>query len=161
LMAKQKIHRLKWSDKCPPLTPLNRSLFTNLSKNLVSCLWRKIWCNQLSFNEWDLICMLIGVFVTNSGWISLSQMMLIMGENGTDIFWLYSRPDLFRGVQICLWPSLGIQRPIRYLYPNAQIVYLWCRYSIISYPAWLTLSIFESESEQKYENKYNICRIRP
>jgi hypothetical protein len=30
-----------------------------------------------------------------------------------------------------------------------------------SYPAWLTLSVFESESDQNYENKYGIGDIRP
>jgi hypothetical protein len=30
---------------------------------------------------------------------------------------------------------------------------------MVSYPAWLTLSVFKSESEQKYENKCNISDI--
>jgi len=28
-----------------------------------------------------------------------------------------------------------------------------------TYPAWLTLSLLESESDQKYENKYDIIDI--
>jgi hypothetical protein len=32
---------------------------------------------------------------------------------------------------------------------------------MLSYLAWLTQSVFESESGQKYENKCNISDIRP
>jgi hypothetical protein len=32
--------------------------------------------------------------------------------------------------------------------------------TIVSYPVWLTISVFEFESEQKYENKCNISHIR-
>jgi hypothetical protein len=32
---------------------------------------------------------------------------------------------------------------------------------ILSYPVWPTLSLFECESNQKYENKYDISDIRP
>jgi len=39
-------------------------------------------------------------------------------ENGTDIFRPYSRPNSFRGVQICPYPSPNIQHPIPYPYPN-------------------------------------------
>jgi hypothetical protein len=39
-------------------------------------------------------------------------------ENGTDIFRPYSRPNSFRRVQICPYPSLDIQHPIPYPYPN-------------------------------------------
>ena len=46
------------------------------------------------------------------------------GENGTDIFRPYSRPNPFRGVQICPYPSPDIEHPIPYPYPNNQIVYL-------------------------------------
>jgi hypothetical protein len=33
--------------------------------------------------------------------------------------------------------------------------------SIVSYPAFFILSVFESESGHKYENKYDISDIRP
>jgi hypothetical protein len=69
-----------------------------------------------------------------------------------DIFRLNSRPNPFRGVQICPHPNPDIQHPIPYPYPNTQITYLLCRYLIVSYPAWLTLSVFKSKSEQN-ENK--------
>ena len=39
-------------------------------------------------------------------------------ENGTDIFRPYSRPNSFRGVQICPYPSPNIQHPIPYPYSN-------------------------------------------
>ena len=39
-------------------------------------------------------------------------------ENGTDIFRPYSRPNSFRGVQICPYPSPNIQHLIPYPYPN-------------------------------------------
>ena len=81
-------------------------------------------------------------------------------ENGTDIFRSYLKPNPFRGVEICLYPSPDIQHLTPYPYPNSQIAYLWCRYPIISYPAWLTLSIFKFEFGQKYKNKYNIGDIR-
>ena len=45
-------------------------------------------------------------------------------ENGTDIFRPYSKPNPFRGVEICPYPSLDIQHPIPYPYPNTQIAYL-------------------------------------
>jgi hypothetical protein len=32
---------------------------------------------------------------------------------------------------------------------------------MVYYPAWLTQSVFESESKEKYENKCNISDIRP
>ena len=83
-----------------------------------------------------------------------------MGENSTDIFRPYSRPNPFRGDQICPYPSPGIQHPTPYPYPNTQIVYLRYRYLIVSYPTQLTLSVFESESGQKYKNKCNISDIR-
>jgi hypothetical protein len=38
------------------------------------------------------------------------------GENRTDIFWPYSRPNLFRGIQICPYPSSDIQHLILYPY---------------------------------------------
>jgi hypothetical protein len=47
-------------------------------------------------------------------------------ENGMDIFRLYSRPNPFRGVQICPYLSLEIQHPIPHLYSNTQI-YGWQR----------------------------------
>jgi hypothetical protein len=77
------------------------------------------------------------------------------------IFRPYSRPNLFRGLLICPYLNLNIKHPIPYLYPDTQIAYLWCRYPIVSYLAWLTLSVSESEYGQKYENKYNISDIRP
>jgi hypothetical protein len=83
----------------------------------------------------------------------------IRGENGTDIFRTYSRPNLFKGVQICSYPSPDIQHPILYPYSNTQIAYLWCRYPIVSYR--LTLFLFESEFGQKYENKCNLSDIGP
>ena len=55
-------------------------------------------------------------------------------ENGTDIFRPYSKPNPFRGVEICPYSSPDIQHPIPYPYPNTQSVYLWCRYPIVSYP---------------------------
>ena len=70
------------------------------------------------------------------------------------------RPNPFRGVQVSPYPSPDIQHLIPYPYPNTEIVFLWCRHPIVSYPTWLTLSVFESESDQKYENKYNISDIR-
>ena len=82
------------------------------------------------------------------------------GENGTYIFRPYSRPNSFRGVQIYPYLSSDIQHTIPYPYPNTEIAYLWCRYPIISYPAWLILSVFEYKSRLKYENKYNISDIR-
>ena len=39
-------------------------------------------------------------------------------ENGIDIFRSYSRPNLFRGAQICPYLSPNIQHPIPYLYSN-------------------------------------------
>ena len=42
-------------------------------------------------------------------------------ENGTDIFRSYSRPNPFRGVEICPYPSPDIQHPIPYPYPNTQL----------------------------------------
>ena len=45
-------------------------------------------------------------------------------ENGTDIFRPYSKPNPFRGVEICPYPSPDIQHPIPYPYPNTQIAYL-------------------------------------
>ena len=39
-------------------------------------------------------------------------------ENGTDIFRPYSRPNLFKGIQISPYPSLNIQHPIPYPYPS-------------------------------------------
>ena len=96
----------------------------------------------------------LGFFRTN-GYVHAPR-----GENGTDIFRPYSGPNPFRGVQICSYPSLDIQHPIPYPYPNNQITYLWCQYPIVSYPSWLTISVFESETGQKYENKYNISYIR-
>jgi len=64
--------------------------------------------------------------------------------------------NLFRGVYIRSYSSPDIQHPILYPYLNTQIVHLWHWYLIISYPAWFTLSVFEFESGQKYENK---CKI--
>ena len=78
-----------------------------------------------------------------------------------DIFRPYSRPNPFRGVQICPYPSPDSQHPIPYPYPNTKIAYLWCRHPFVSYPAWLILSVLESEFDQKYENKCNISDIRP
>ena len=49
---------------------------------------------------------------------------VVRDENGTDIFRSYSRPNSFRGVLIHPYPSLDIQHPIPYLYPNTQIAYL-------------------------------------
>ena len=93
--------------------------------------------------------------------MNLSAVYVICrGENGTDIFRPYSRSNPFRGVQICPYPSPDIQHPISYPYPNNQIAYLWCQYPIISYPSWLTISVFESEFGHKYENKCNINDIR-
>ena len=55
----------------------------------------------------------------------LSQCMDINSdENGTDIFRPYLRPNSFREVQICPYPSPDIQHPIPYPYPNTQIAYL-------------------------------------
>ena len=48
----------------------------------------------------------------------------IRDENGTDIFRPYLKPNLFRGVKICPYPSPDIQHPIPYPYPNTQIAYL-------------------------------------
>ena len=90
-----------------------------------------------------------------------SDLKTCTNENGTDIFRPYSKLNPFREVEICLYPSSNIQYPIPYPYSNTQIAYLWCRYSIVSYPAWLILSVFESESGRKYENKYNISDIHP
>ena len=45
-------------------------------------------------------------------------------ENGTDIFRPYSKPNPFKGVEICPYPSPDIQHPIPYPYPNTQIAYL-------------------------------------
>jgi hypothetical protein len=39
---------------------------------------------------------------------TLQVTTLIRDENGTDIFWPYSRPNPFRGVQIYLYPSPDI-----------------------------------------------------
>ena len=63
------------------------------------------------------------------------------GENSTDIFRPYSRPNSFRAVQICLYPSPNIQYPIPYPYLNTQITYLWCWYPIVSYPACMVDTI--------------------
>jgi len=79
---------------------------------------------------------------------SSTRCVMTRGENSKDIFRPYLIPTLFGGLKICP-------------YPNTQIAYLWCWYPIVSYPAWLTLSVFESESRQKYENKCNISDIRP
>jgi len=43
---------------------------------------------------------------------------LYSDENGTDIFRSYSRSNSFRGVQICLYPSLNLRHPIPYPYSN-------------------------------------------
>jgi hypothetical protein len=94
------------------------------------------------------------------GLCSVHISLLFRGENGTNIFRPYSRPNPFRGIQICPYPSPDIQYLIPYPYPNTQIVYLWCRCPILSYPTLLVLSVFESESGQKYENKCNISDIR-
>jgi len=57
-------------------------------------------------------------------YLVLSKMLKFPGlaggrdENGTDIFRPYLRPNSFRGVQICPYPSPNIQHPIPYLYPN-------------------------------------------
>ena len=53
------------------------------------------------------------------GWLDKSR-----DENGTDIFRPYSRPNPFKGAQICSYPSPNIQHPIPYPYPNIQIAYL-------------------------------------
>jgi hypothetical protein len=56
-----------------------------------------------------------------------SHGLLLVGsrdENGTDSFRPYSRPNSFRRVQICPYPSPNIQYPIPYPYPNTQIIYL-------------------------------------
>ena len=45
-------------------------------------------------------------------------------ENGTDIFRPYSKPNPFKGVQICSYLSPDIQHPILYPYPNPKIAYL-------------------------------------
>jgi len=78
-MAKQKIHCSKWSDKWRLWTPLNTDhcLLTSVR---ICCLMSmtKYRCNQESFNEWYLRCLLIDVFVRVSGWISLSQMTLVL-----------------------------------------------------------------------------------
>jgi hypothetical protein len=65
--------------------------------------------------------------------------ILTRSANGTDIFRPYPSSNLFRGVQIRPYPSSEIQYPIMYpyLYPNTQI----------AYPTQLTLSVFESKSE--------------
>ena len=80
------------------------------------------------------------------------------GENSTDIFRPYSRPNPFRGVQICPYPSTDIQHPIPYPYPNNQIAYLWCRYPIVSYPSWLTISVFENPNPDR-NMKTNVISV--
>ena len=99
-------------------------------------------------------------FVSPRPFFSLWPLGYVPTKTVRIFFWLYLRPNPFREVRICPYPSLDIQHPIPYLYPNTQITYLWCRYQIISYPAWFTLSVFESESEQKKKNKCNISYIR-
>ena len=47
-----------------------------------------------------------------------SLVVVTRDEIGTDIFRPYLRPNSFRGVQICLYPSPNIQHPIPYPYPN-------------------------------------------
>ena len=49
---------------------------------------------------------------------------ILRDENGMDIFRPYLKPNPFRGVEICPYPSLDIQHPIPYPYPNTQIAYL-------------------------------------
>ena len=51
-----------------------------------------------------------------------SRLPAARDENGTDIFPPYSRPNPFKGVHICSYPSPDIQYPIPY--PNTQIAYL-------------------------------------
>jgi len=46
------------------------------------------------------------------------------GKNSTNIFGSYSRPNSFREVQICPYPSPNIQHLIPYLYPNTKIINL-------------------------------------
>ena len=58
-----------------------------------------------------------------SGTTSLSS-LVYRDENGKDIFRPYSKPNPFRGVEICPYPSPDIQHPIPYPYPNTQIAYL-------------------------------------
>jgi hypothetical protein len=48
---------------------------------------------------------------------------VVRDENCTDIFLLYLRPNLFRGIQIRPNPSSDIQHPIPYLYLNTEITY--------------------------------------
>jgi hypothetical protein len=55
---------------------------------------------------------------------SNGRTVIIMGENGTDIFQLYSRPNLFKAVQIRPYPSPDIQYPKPHPYLNTQITYL-------------------------------------
>jgi hypothetical protein len=55
---------------------------------------------------------------------SNGRTLIIMGENGTDIFQLYSRPNLFKAVQIRPYPSPDIQYPKPHPYLNTQITYL-------------------------------------
>ena len=83
-------------------------------------------------------------------------------KNDTDIFWSYSRMNSFRWVYICLYPNPNIWHPIPYPYLNTKILYLWRRYSIVSYPTtWLTLSVFEFKFEQKYKtNMISTISIR-
>jgi hypothetical protein len=44
-------------------------------------------------------------------------------ENGTDIFRSYSKPNPFRGFQICPSPNPDIRHPIPYPYSNTEITY--------------------------------------
>ena len=53
-----------------------------------------------------------------------SLLLASRDENGMDIFRPYSKPNPFRGVEICPYPSQDIQHPIPYPYPNTQIGYL-------------------------------------
>jgi hypothetical protein len=84
------------------------------------------------------------LWLDRDGWVRGCSALLLRGENGIDIFRPYSRPNSFKGVRICLSPD--IQNLISYPYSNTQIVYLSCRYTIIFYPEWLTLSYSNSNS---------------
>ena len=57
-------------------------------------------------------------------WGRITPCIVSRDENGTDIFRPYSKPNPFRGVEICPYPSSDIQHPISYPYPNTQIAYL-------------------------------------